>query len=93
MERLERFLMPILIAVGLIALLVARADEGTVIVIARVVGVVLAIMLASGFIVRWVLKFRRGRRELDALRREYERLLAEQAAEEAADKGKEAEHA
>ena len=79
MDKLERLLMPIVLVIGILGLLMAQAGEGTVIVVARTVGILLAVLLASGFVIRWVLKFRGARRELDELRAEYELLLAEQA--------------
>ncbi|MCA9319255.1 MAG: hypothetical protein KDB53_00905 [Planctomycetes bacterium] len=83
MQRLERYLLPIILGIGLLGLLLTKAEEGTVVAIGRTVGIFLTLFLAVGFIIRSVVKLRRARRD-EALIQEWQALQAEVAAEEAA---------
>ena len=52
MNRLERFIMPLIITVGIIAIFLARAEEGTVVLLAKIVGIFLGVVLSLAFALR-----------------------------------------
>lgn len=92
MSRLEKLLFPIIVVVAITGILLVGAGESTAVIVARTVGVILVTLLLVGFVVRSVVKYRRGKREnrevLEAYQAARQELLDEIAAEEAAADGK-----
>lgn len=52
MDKLERFIMPMILIIGISALLLTKADPVHVVILARVIGIFLAIVLSGAFAFR-----------------------------------------
>ena len=84
MSRFERMLFPIVILIAIAVMLLERSNEQTVVVVARVVGILLVTLLVLGFVARSVVKYRRAKSQLDEMKDEMDRLRVEIAEEDAA---------
>ena len=62
MERLEKLLVPIVLAVALGAWWLSAASPGTAMAVARTIGVLLVLLLVVGFAARVVVRRRRARK-------------------------------
>ncbi len=85
MDKLERFIMPMILIVGIIAILLAKADPDHVVVLARIVGIFLGTVLSLAFIFRLMgmfLRYREAKRIIGEMEAEIDRLRALTAAEE-----------
>lgn len=91
MSRLEKLLFPIIAIVAIAGMLLVGAGENVAVIIARTVGIVLTALLLVGFVIRSIVKYRRGKAQeqqmLAEFQAERERLLEEVAKEEAAADG------
>ena len=81
MDKLENFILPIIIGVGLFALVLAKADAGSIIWVARIIGIILAIFLSLSFLFRLAMRFIGPKMSAD-LQKEYDSLKAEIEADE-----------
>ncbi|MFT7618709.1 MAG: hypothetical protein ACI97A_002356 [Planctomycetota bacterium] len=88
MDKLERFIMPLILIIGISAILLTRANPDHVVVLARVVGIFLGIVLGGAFFFRLLgmyIRYRAAKRIIEETHIEIARLriLADQEDAEA----------
>ena len=87
MDKLEKFIMPMILIVGLIAILLSKANPDHVVVLARIVGILLGCVLSLAFLFRLLgmyIRYREAKRIIEETEKEISRLrvLAAQEDEE-----------
>ncbi len=85
MDKLEKILMPLIVTIGLAAMMLAQAEEGHIILLARVVGIFLGVVLSLAFVFRLLgmfLRYLEAKRILADTKAEIERLKTLVAEEE-----------
>ena len=79
MNRLEKLIMPLILTIGIIAILLANANPDHIIIVARVVGIFLGIVLSLAFIFRLLgmfLRYLAAKKIITETQAEIERLRA-----------------
>lgn len=86
MDKLERFIMPMILIIGISALLLTKANPDHVVILARIVGIFLGIVLSGAFVFRLLgmyIRYLAAKRAIAATEEEIARLRILAAEEDA----------